>query len=103
MFVSNETGREIVIFDTRFHLFYKQSDPTSVFYIYTHSPQVALRIIVPKIRSEEEKVAMLGLAVSRPHHLCGCYDVFGCVHRYWRLASRTADRSSIKSWESSNS
>ncbi len=37
------------------------------------SPQVALRIIVPKIRSENEKVAMLSLAVG-----------FDCRSDYYR-------------------
>lgn len=32
--------------------------------LYYTRPQVALRIIVPKIRNENEKVAMLSLAVS---------------------------------------
>ena len=36
----------------------------SPFFFDTHSPQVALRIIVPKIQSPNEKVGLLALTVS---------------------------------------
>ena len=40
--------------------------PSFIFDTHTHSPQVALRIIVPKIQSTNEKVGLLALTVSDP-------------------------------------
>lgn len=49
--------------------------------IHTRSPQVALRIIVPKIQSTNEKVGLLALTVSNyPHEVTKQLRIL-CAHR----------------------
>ena len=49
-------------------------DSLEYFLFDTHSPQVALRIIIPKIQSTNEKVGLLALTVTvQPHTVCWHY------------------------------
>ena len=50
-------------------------------YIFSYSPQVALKIMVPKLRSPTEKVALLALTVSlKPFISCRRQEIISCSY-----------------------
>ena len=65
-------------------------DSLEYFLFDTHSPQVALRIIIPKIQSTNEKVGLLALTVSELHvHVVTVQPHTVCWH-YWHTYTSDA-------------